>query len=195
MSNRTIFSYRYWLVLTIVILPSLLVAAFPPYAPIIRTIASITILPAVCVTFILTFRPVVDQLRGTPSFPFSTNPTRAVFYLTLRILLFIGGLYGFVIFVFPAWQGAYELYLRGQRPDVLNIIVQDQGLGLSIPALGAPINTPNDNQTFIWLYGRTLRLSDTQSYTLTLLPHSNIVIDVTPTPQSSASSTAPSNSH
>jgi len=112
---------------------------------------------------------------------------RAWFYLTLRALITIAGLYGLLAFVFPAWRGAIDLYLRGERPDVVAVVVQDQGTALSVPAFAATINTANDEQTYIWFYGNILRLGETQNYTLTLLPHSNIVIDVRATDRGSTS--------
>jgi hypothetical protein len=110
--------------------------------------------------------------------PFGTKPVKMTFYAILRILICLAGLYLFVALVIPAWRGAYDLYVVKDTPDVLSVTVQDQGQGLSFPPLAAPINTTGDSQSFIWIYGYTLYLGNTRNYILTLLPHTNIVIDV-----------------
>jgi hypothetical protein len=112
--------------------------------------------------------------------PFDAKPMKMTFYSVLRVLVFIAGIYLMSVEVLPAWRGAYHLYVIGEKPESLKVVIQDQGLGLNFPPLVAAINTPGDENSFVWFYGRALRLGETQNYTLTLLPHSNIVIDVAP---------------
>lgn len=102
------------------------------------------------------------------------------FYAVLRILISFAGLYVFVSLVIPAWRGAYTLYFQSGQPDVLSGVVDRQGSGLSFVPLVGGIQLRGHPDEFTWFYGHYLPYSETQVYTLTLLPRSNIVIDVTP---------------
>jgi hypothetical protein len=88
-------------------------------------------------------------------------------------------LYGVVIFVFPAWRGTFEVYVLGEPTVAVSGLLESQGSGLSIPAVAGGIKLSGYADEFIWLYGHAMRLDRSHTYVLTLLPHSNIVIDVT----------------
>ena len=89
--------------------------------------------------------------------PFDTKPIKMTVYSFIRILIFVGAIYVMIVYVIPAWRGAYHLYALGDKPDLISVTVQDQGIGLSFPPLAATINTTNDTRSFLWFYGRVLR--------------------------------------
>jgi hypothetical protein len=172
--------YVYGTSFVLLLVPMLLTWAFPQYASSVSIIGAIVLLPILATYFMFAITPLVNHFRGVQLMPFDTKPVKMTFYSVLRVLVFIAGIYLISVEVLPAWRGAYDLYVLGKKPDSLKVVIQDQGLGLSFPPLVAAINTPGDENSFVWFYGRTLRLGDTQNYTLTLLPDSNIVIDVAP---------------
>jgi len=159
------------------VIPIFVTQSLPVYASVISAIGAIILLPIFCACMILIPLPLIDHFRGVRPMPFDSKPIKMTFYAILRILICFAGFYVLLWLVIPAWRGAYDLYILKETPDVLKVTVQDQGQGLSFPPLAAPINTA-DLKSFFWFYGHTLSLGVTQSYTLTLLPHTNIVIDV-----------------
>jgi len=112
--------------------------------------------------------------------PFNSKPAKMTFYAILRALLCFAGLYLFISLVIPTWRGAYALYIQGVQPDIVNGVVGRQGSGLSFVPLVGGIQLRGHAGEFTWFYGHYLPYSETQEYTLVLLPHSAIVIDVRP---------------
>jgi hypothetical protein len=169
--------YVYFIILLLYVMPIFITRAFPSYASLISATGAIVLLPIFSVYLIVQPLPLIDHFRGVRLMPFDTKPVKMTFYAILRVLICLAGFYVFVSLAIPAWRGAYDLYVAKDNPDVLNVVVQDQGLGLSFPPIAAAINTV-DLKNYTWFYGRTLYLGDTQNYTITLLPHTNIVINV-----------------
>src|SRR5262249_22305260 len=160
------YPHIYIIALVFLALPIFLSRMFPQDASLLSTYGALILLPIFSAYCLIVIVPLVNHLRGIRRMPFDTKPKKMMIYALLRVAIFAAGLYLIVIYLLPAWRGAYEMYFFSATPDVVSIVVQDQGSALSFPPLVGAINTPGDAQTFLWFYGRVLPLGNTNSYTL-----------------------------
>jgi hypothetical protein len=172
--------YVYGISFLLLLFPMLLVRALPQYAPLVSSVGAIVLLPILSAYFILVILPLIDHLRGVRLMPFNAKPVKMTFYSALRVVVFMAGIYLVFMDVLPAWRGAYDLYVTGNKPEVFTGLIDRQGSGLSFVPLVGGIQLRGYPDEFTWFYGHYLPYSETQIYTLTVLPDSNIVIDVTP---------------
>jgi hypothetical protein len=181
----------YIVVLVVLTMPVFLVRVFPAHAPAIRTFITLSLFPVICVALLTeALRPLIEKIKGLPSTTFTTDRTRTVKYSLLRLFLFAAGVATFIIIVIPMWRGAYNFYLLGQPPQTVSGKIDSQGSGLTVPFFNTSIRLKGQLDEYIWLYG--MFLQPDASYTLRLLPQSNVVLDVVPInemPPASASST------
>lgn len=153
---------------------------FPEYSVFFSVIGAVLLLPIFSIYLILAIVPLIDHLRGVRQMPFEARPVDMSIYSVLRVLIFIAGLYLFLIYVLPVWRGAFNIYVEGGKPDAYTAQLDQQGSGLSFVPLVGGITMLGQPDEFTWFYGHYLSGGDAQSYTFTVIPGSKVIMNVTP---------------
>jgi len=161
----------YITLVVLLLLPVALVRLFPNEASVVRIVIALCIFPLVAGALLFeTIGPFI-QAAARPQ-----NITTK--YILLRVLLAVVAIGIVATLVVPSWRGAYELYVTGAPPDTVRGVTDTQGSGLTVPLFDTSIYLKGKTDDYVWLYGNFLPASTT--YTLFLLPGSNMVLDVVP---------------
>jgi hypothetical protein len=178
MQKRLFPWYVYTTGFVLLVFPMILARTNPEYAPMLSAAGAVILLPLLSTSFVLVIVPLVNHLRGVRIMPFDEKPAKMMTYAVLRVVVSIVGIYVLIAYVVPTWRGAYKLYALAVSPDTVTDVIEHQGSGLSFVPLVGTIKLRGRADEFIWVYGHYFPYSDIQEYTLTLLPGSNIVVDV-----------------
>jgi len=178
MQERLFPWYVYTTGFVLLVLPMVLTRTNPELAPMLSAAGAVILLPLLSASCVFVIAPLVNHFLGVRTMPFDEKPTKMMIYAALRVVVSIVGIYVLIAYVVPTWRGAYELYALGTPPDTVTDVIEHQGSGLSFVPLAGTVKLRGHADEFLWVYGDYFPYSDTQEYTLTLLPGSNTVIEV-----------------